>query len=95
SPLGDGFDAAYFDRLVAGAKPNLSAKAFLATEQRIPGLGNGAPVVDHGAGPDPAAVADHDGARIGKGCRIHTAASVSCLPQDLKFAGEVTTAEIG
>lgn len=41
SPLGDGFDAAYFDRLVAGAKPNLSAKAFLATEQRIPGLGNG------------------------------------------------------
>ena len=37
----------------------------------------------------------HDGARIGKGCRIHTAASVSCLPQDLKFAGEVTTAEIG
>ena len=41
SPLGDGFDAAYFDRLVAGAKPNLSAKAFLATQQRIPGLGNG------------------------------------------------------
>ena len=27
--------------LVAGAKPNLSAKAFLATQQRIPGLGNG------------------------------------------------------
>lgn len=41
SPLGDGVDAAYFDRLVAGAKPNLSAKAFLATQQRIPGLGNG------------------------------------------------------
>ena len=37
----------------------------------------------------------HDGARIGKGCRIHTAASVSCLPQDLKFAGEQTTCEIG
>ena len=37
----------------------------------------------------------HDGARIGKGCRIHTAASVSCTPQDLKFAGEATTAEIG
>lgn len=41
SPLDDRFDSAYFDRLVTGAKPNLSAKAFLATEQRIPGLGNG------------------------------------------------------
>lgn len=41
SPLDDRFDAACFNRLVAGAKPNLSAKAFLATEQRIPGLGNG------------------------------------------------------
>ena len=37
----------------------------------------------------------HDGARIGKGCRIHTAASVSGLPQDLKFEGETTTCEIG
>ena len=37
----------------------------------------------------------HDGARIGNRCRIHTAASVSCLPQDLKFAGEITTCEIG
>lgn len=37
----------------------------------------------------------HDGARIGKRCRIHTAASVACLPQDLKFAGEYSTAEIG
>lgn len=41
SPLDERFDAVCFDRLVAGAKPNLSAKAFLATEQRIPGLGNG------------------------------------------------------
>lgn len=41
SPLGNSFDEAYFGRLFAGAKPNLSAKAFLATEQRIPGLGNG------------------------------------------------------
>lgn len=41
SPLEDCFDEAYFGRLVADAKPNLSAKAFLATEQRIPGLGNG------------------------------------------------------
>ena len=41
SPLEAGFDRAYFDSLRAAAKPNLSAKAFLATEQRIPGLGNG------------------------------------------------------
>lgn len=42
SPLGDRFDAAYFDRLLSepGAR-KLSFKAFLATEQRIPGLGNG------------------------------------------------------
>jgi len=37
----------------------------------------------------------NDGARIGKGCRIFTAASIACLPQDLKFKGEYTTAEIG
>ena len=42
SPLGEGFDAAYFDGLLSepGAG-KLSLKAFLATEQRIPGLGNG------------------------------------------------------
>ena len=37
----------------------------------------------------------HDGARLGKRCRVHTAASVACLPQDLKFAGEKTLCEIG
>lgn len=36
-----------------------------------------------------------DGARIGKGCRIFPGAVVSGIPQDLKFAGEVTTAEVG
>ncbi len=41
SPLADAFDRAYFDALLVGAEPKLSAKAFLATEQRIPGLGNG------------------------------------------------------
>jgi formamidopyrimidine-DNA glycosylase len=40
SPLSDAFDQAYFDRLFANCG-KLSAKAFLATEQRIPGLGNG------------------------------------------------------
>lgn len=37
----------------------------------------------------------NDGARIGKGCKIHTGASIACLPQDLKFKGEYSTAEIG
>ena len=42
SPLTDEFDAAYFERLISTHEvQKLSAKAFLATEQRIPGLGNG------------------------------------------------------
>lgn len=41
SPLSGEFDAAYFDRIVAQAEDKLSAKALLATQQRIPGLGNG------------------------------------------------------
>jgi len=36
-----------------------------------------------------------DGARIGKNCRIFPGAVISGIPQDLKFKGEVTTAEIG
>lgn len=41
SPLTEEFDEGYFKGLLASVKPSLSAKAFLATEQRIPGLGNG------------------------------------------------------
>ncbi|MBN1641221.1 MAG: endonuclease VIII [Anaerolineae bacterium] len=41
SPLSEAFDRAYFDTLFDDETPKLSAKAFLATEQRIPGLGNG------------------------------------------------------
>lgn len=37
----------------------------------------------------------YDGARIGKNCRICNAATISALPQDLKFTGEKTTLEIG
>jgi len=36
-----------------------------------------------------------DGARIGKNCRIFPGAVISAIPQDLKFNGEITTAEIG
>lgn len=35
------------------------------------------------------------GARIGRNCRIFPSAVVSGIPQDLKFVGEDTTAEIG
>jgi UDP-N-acetylglucosamine acyltransferase len=33
--------------------------------------------------------------RIGKGCSIHPGAVIGGIPQDLKFVGEETTAEIG
>ncbi len=41
SPLSTQFDEAYFMGLQNEETGKLSAKAFLATEQRIPGLGNG------------------------------------------------------
>jgi formamidopyrimidine-DNA glycosylase len=42
SPLSEEFDWAYFSQLINSPDvQKLSAKAFLATEQRIPGLGNG------------------------------------------------------
>jgi formamidopyrimidine-DNA glycosylase len=42
NPLTDAFDKNYFNKLLEAARPKtMSVKAFLATEQRIPGLGNG------------------------------------------------------
>lgn len=41
SPLTPDFDEAYFRSLLDDCEDKLSVKAFLATEQRIPGLGNG------------------------------------------------------
>lgn len=35
------------------------------------------------------------GARIGKNCKVYPGAVISAEPQDLKFAGEYTTVEIG
>jgi formamidopyrimidine-DNA glycosylase len=40
-PLSESFDRVYFNSLFQTGWEKLSAKAFLATEQRIPGLGNG------------------------------------------------------
>jgi len=37
----------------------------------------------------------YDGARIGANCEIFPGAVISGIPQDLKFKGEITTAEIG
>lgn len=36
-----------------------------------------------------------EGARIGKNCKIYQGSVISGIPQDLKFDGEETTAEIG
>lgn len=36
-----------------------------------------------------------DGARIGRDCQIHAGAVIAGIPQDLKFRGEYSTAEIG
>jgi UDP-N-acetylglucosamine acyltransferase len=36
-----------------------------------------------------------DGARIGKNCKIFPSAVISGIPQDLKFRGEESTAELG
>ncbi len=36
-----------------------------------------------------------DGARIGNNCKVFPGAVISAIPQDLKYKGEYTTAEIG
>ena len=41
SPMEDRFDFPFFESMIAGIEKDISVKALLATEQRIPGLGNG------------------------------------------------------
>lgn len=41
SPLDDSFDELYLESIFKSVTKNISIKALLATEQRIPGLGNG------------------------------------------------------
>ena len=47
SPLSDEFDFVYFKNLITVKTEKLSTKAFLATEQRIPGLGNGVVITSY------------------------------------------------
>jgi formamidopyrimidine-DNA glycosylase len=41
SPLDDRFDESFFDNILKNTLKDISLKGLLATEQRIPGLGNG------------------------------------------------------
>jgi formamidopyrimidine-DNA glycosylase len=41
SPLDDAFDEIYFENIIKNTLKDISVKALLATEQRIPGVGNG------------------------------------------------------
>jgi formamidopyrimidine-DNA glycosylase len=41
SPLDDAFDGLFFDHIFTSTAKDISLKAVLATEQRIPGIGNG------------------------------------------------------
>lgn len=41
SPLDDKFDELFFDKIFKSTAKDISLKALLATEQRIPGIGNG------------------------------------------------------
>ncbi len=50
-------------------------------------IGDGAHIMSH------AVIMAHS--RIGKGCKIFPGAVIGAIPQDLKFIGEETTAEIG
>jgi UDP-N-acetylglucosamine acyltransferase len=69
---------------VIGDKVTVEPFAFIA----------GNVVIGNGTWIGPGAVI-MDGARIGENCRIFPTAVISGIPQDLKFRGEDSTAEIG
>jgi len=69
---------------VIGDKVTVDPFAFIA----------GNVVIGNGTWIGPGAVI-MDGARIGENCRIFPTAVISGIPQDLKFRGEDSTAEIG
>ena len=65
---------------------NVIIDPFVAIEKNVE-IGDGTHVYSHAV--------ILEGARIGKNCQIFPGAVVSAIPQDLKFAGEETTAIIG
>ena len=65
---------------------NVSIDAFVSVAEDV--------IIEEGTWIGPNAVI-MDGARIGKNCKIFPGAVISAIPQDLKFSGEKTTAEIG
>ena len=65
---------------------NVTIDAFAVVEKNVV-IGEGTHIYSHAV--------IHSGARIGKHCRIFPHAIISGIPQDLKFNGEDTTAEIG
>lgn len=65
---------------------NVTVEAFAVIQDNVE-IGEGSVIMSHAV--------IMPGARIGKKCIIFPGAVISGLPQDLKFAGEETTAEIG
>ncbi len=80
----DNFQAYIHPDAKIGNKVTIDAFAFIAKDVEV---GDGTWIGPHAI--------LMDGARIGKNCQIFPGAVISCIPQDLKFAGEITTAEIG
>ena len=77
-------------------RAEVSPKARLGTNVSI---GPFTIIEDHAVVGDGTTIASNaligTGARIGKDCRIHHGAVVGHAPQDLKYAGEPTTCELG
>lgn len=65
---------------------NVTIDAFAVIHYNVK-IGSGTHIQSH--------VVIYPGARIGKNCKIFPGAVISAVPQDLKFAGEDTTVEIG
>lgn len=65
---------------------NVTIDAFAVVEKNAV-IGDGTHIYSHAV--------VHSGARIGKNCSIFPNAVIAGIPQDLKFKGEDTTAEIG
>lgn len=65
---------------------NVTVEAFAVIHENVE-IGEGSVIMSHAI--------LMPGSRIGKNCKIFPGAVIAGVPQDLKFAGEETTAEIG